>query len=239
MSLTRINDRARRISRNPASKPTYQRRILEALAHGMSPARAANAAGVGRSTAYLWRQEDPEFAAKWDEAVAEGIDRLEDEVYRRAVEGVKRPVYRGGVLVGEITKYSDKLLMFLLQRRRPEVYARSHGASGNVDTKVLSVEEARSRFEKLGLPVALFEGDYEELDAPREPSRSSVSASVSERGQAIVGNVTQAARGTAPEKAAKSLPALTDTQQTPMTVGEPERAHPFRRGRKDDGRSSV
>ena len=154
MRLTRIKDRAQRIARNPASKPTYQRRMLEALALGMSPMRAANAAGVGRSTAYLWRQEDPEFAAKWDEAVAEGIDRLEDEAFRRAVKGVKRPVYRGGVLVGEITEYSDRLLMFLLKRRRPEVYARSHDASrkvDKVDTKRLSEEEARSRIEALGL----------------------------------------------------------------------------------------
>jgi hypothetical protein len=94
MRLARINDRAKRISRNPASKPTYKRRMLEALALGMSPTHAANAAGIGRSTAYLWRQEDPEFAAKWDEAVADGIDCLEDEAYRRAMA------------------YSDKLLMF-------------------------------------------------------------------------------------------------------------------------------
>jgi hypothetical protein len=65
--------------------------------------------------------------------------------------------------------------------------------------------------------------------------------SVSEGGQAIVGNVTQGARETAPEKTAKSLPALTDAQQTPMTIiGEPEPAPtPFRRSRKDDGRSST
>jgi hypothetical protein len=69
--------------------------MLEALARGVSPTSAANAAGVGRSTAYLWRQEDREFAAKGDEAVAVGIDRLETEAYRRALEG------------------SDKLLMFL------------------------------------------------------------------------------------------------------------------------------
>jgi hypothetical protein len=85
------------------------------------------------------------------------------------------------------------------------------------------------------------EGDFEELDAPRERSRSSVSASVGERGQAIEGNGTQAARDIAPEKAAKSPPALTDAQQTRMTiVGEPERAPiPFRRNRKDDVRSSA
>jgi hypothetical protein len=51
-----------------------------------------------------WRQEDPEFAAKWDDAVADGIDLLETEVFRRAME------------------YSDKLAMFLLKKRRPEVY---------------------------------------------------------------------------------------------------------------------
>jgi hypothetical protein len=172
MSLTRINDRKRRISRNLASKPVYQRRMLEALARGMSPTSAANAAGVGRSTAYLWRQKDPQFAQNWDEVVAEGIDRLEDEAYRRAVEGVKRPVYRGGVVVGEITKYSDKLLIFLLKRRRPEVFAGSDDASGKGDTKALSVEEARSGAERLGLPVPLIEGDYEEeLDADGERSR--------------------------------------------------------------------
>lgn len=45
--------------------------------------------------------------------------------------------------------------------------------------------------------------------------------SVSEGGQAIVGNVTQAARRTTPEK----TPALTDARKPPMSIiGEPERA---------------
>ena len=72
MRLTRIKGRAQRISRNPASTPTYKRRLLEALELGMSPTSAAKAAGVGRSTAYLWRREDPAFAQKWDDAVAHG-----------------------------------------------------------------------------------------------------------------------------------------------------------------------
>ena len=56
-----------------------------------------------------------------DEAVAEGIDLLEEEARRRAVDGVnKRPIYHRGVQVGEIAQYSDKLLIFLLERRRPE-----------------------------------------------------------------------------------------------------------------------
>ena len=62
--------------------------------------------------------------------------------------------------------------------------------------------------------------------------------SVSEGGQAIVGNVTQGARETAPKKTAKPLPALAAAQQTPLIfVGELERAPiPFPRSRKDEGK---
>ena len=76
MTITRIKDRAPRKSRNPASKPAYERKMLEALARGMSPARAAKAAGVGRSTAYLWRQEDPEFAQARSDLALE-VDRTD------------------------------------------------------------------------------------------------------------------------------------------------------------------
>ena len=62
--------------------------------------------------------------------------------------------------------------------------------------------------------------------------------SVSEGGQAIVGNVTQGARETAPKKTAKPLPALAAAQETPLIfVGESERAPiPFPRSRKDEGK---
>lgn len=198
MTLTQIKDRPQRISRNPKSRLAYQRRMLEALARGISPTSAARAAGLGRSTAYLWRQSDPDFAAKWDEAVAEGIDLLEEEARRRAVDGVnKRPIYHRGVQVGEIAQYSDKLLIFLLERRRPEVwsrsrnancpagFARSYEASEKVERKVVSSEEALARIKELGLPIPVIEGDYEELDAPDERSRSSVSAPVDEGGQEL------------------------------------------------------
>lgn len=65
--------------------------------------------------------------------------------------------------------------------------------------------------------------------------------SVSEGGQAIVGNVTQAARETAPEKPANLTPAVTDAQKPAMTViDEPECAPvPLGGRQKDDGRSSA
>jgi hypothetical protein len=66
--------------------------------------------------------------------------------------------------------------------------------------------------------------------------------SVSEGGQAIVGNVARAAAETAPEKIAEARPAITDSQQqTSITMtSEPEREPaPIQRGRKGDGRSSA
>jgi hypothetical protein len=65
--------------------------------------------------------------------------------------------------------------------------------------------------------------------------------SASEGGQAIVGNVTQAARETASENPADATPALTDARQPAMRIiGEPEHAPvPLRRKRKNDGQSRA
>jgi hypothetical protein len=80
----------------------------------------------------------------------QGIDRLEDEAYRRAMAG------------------SDMLLTFMLRGRRPEVYARRDEPPAppvNV-ANVLTLEEAMKRIEDLGLPPLIVESDYEEADAP-------------------------------------------------------------------------
>lgn len=96
--------------------------VLKNLREGRTPKEAALAAGVGRTTIFNWRSEDPEFAAAWLEAVEEGVDRLEAEAYRRAVEGVARPVFQGGECVGHVQEYSDNLLTLMIKGRRPGVY---------------------------------------------------------------------------------------------------------------------
>ena len=42
--------------------------------------------------------------------------------FRRARDGVKRPVFYMGQIVGYIQEYSDTLLKFLLEAKRPAVY---------------------------------------------------------------------------------------------------------------------
>lgn len=99
-----------------------RRKIIAALSAGASVTAAVEASRVARSSLYLWRDEDPDFAREWEEAVEAGTDRLEDEALRRAKEGTLRPVFYEGVQCGQIREFSDTLTIFLLKARRPEKY---------------------------------------------------------------------------------------------------------------------
>jgi hypothetical protein len=93
--------------------------FIAALQDGRSVTGAALAAGINRTLVYRWRTEMPDFAAAWDEAVETATDLIEEEALQRARQGVQKPVFWRGEQVGTVTTWNDKLLMFLLQRRRP------------------------------------------------------------------------------------------------------------------------
>lgn len=104
--------------------------------------KACDAVGIARQTAYEWRSEIPEFAAAWDKALEIGITALEDEVHRRAFEGVDEGVYHQGVLMDTQKKYSDTLAIFLLKAHKPEKYReRSHVDLANSDGTLAPVDE--------------------------------------------------------------------------------------------------
>ena len=83
---------------------------------------ACRAVGVCRPTPYNHRDDNPEFAAKWDAIAEEVADAMEQELYRRAVEGVEKPVFFQGDEVATVREYSDTLLIFGLKGARPEKY---------------------------------------------------------------------------------------------------------------------
>jgi len=101
--------------------PEKEIAFLAALAATCSVTRACEAAGLGRRTAYEWR-EDPKFAARWEEAKRIGAEALEDECIRRAHEGVDEPFFYQGDKCGTVRKYSDTLAIFLLKGAMPEKY---------------------------------------------------------------------------------------------------------------------
>ncbi len=95
-------------------------KFLDNLAKTGVVSVAAAAAGISRDLLYTWRAREPKFAAAWEDAWEQGIDRLEAEAMRRAVEGVQEDVYHAGVKVGTRVLYSDGLLKFMIQTRRPQ-----------------------------------------------------------------------------------------------------------------------
>lgn len=98
--------------------------FLSALRAGNTITFAARLVGMSRQGVYDARHTDAEFAAAWDQSVDEGVDVLEQEAKRRAVEGVIKPLVHQGRLVEgvEVREYSDRLLEMLLKAKRPGVY---------------------------------------------------------------------------------------------------------------------
>lgn len=115
--------------------------FLAALAEVPVIAHACKAAGVNRTTAWRAREADPEFAQAWDEAMEEGIDRAEQEAFRRAVVGYEKPVWYKGKLVGTETVHSDALLALILKGRRKKVYAERTELTGADGGPVAQVDE--------------------------------------------------------------------------------------------------
>lgn len=62
---------------------------------------------------------DPEFAEAYERAQSIFREGLVSEAYRRAVEGWLEPVYQKGECVGEVRRYSERLLEMLLKRFDP------------------------------------------------------------------------------------------------------------------------
>lgn len=59
---------------------------------------ACRAVGIDRSTAWRARQADPEFAKEWDDAMEDGVDRAEQEAFRRGAVGFEELVVHQGQL---------------------------------------------------------------------------------------------------------------------------------------------
>jgi hypothetical protein len=66
------------------------------LAETCNVGKACVAIDVSRYTAYKWRKDMPEFAESWDDAMKAGVLGLEDEVHRRAFEGIDKPLTHQG-----------------------------------------------------------------------------------------------------------------------------------------------
>jgi len=104
------------------SWPVWAKGFLVAYSETGTIRNAAAAVKKDRKTITNLRGRDEAFAAAMQDAYQDAMDKLEVEAFRRALEGTEVPVYQGGELVGTKLKYSDTLLIFLLNGGRPEKY---------------------------------------------------------------------------------------------------------------------
>lgn len=108
--------------------------FLSVLMEGWSPTRAAEVIGKPRQTFYNLRNINEHFASAWEAAEGAGTDRLEDEARRRGLEGYEKPLSFKGQLTGDtVREYSDVLLMFMLNGRRPEKFRQNVKLDANVN----------------------------------------------------------------------------------------------------------
>lgn len=95
--------------------PEKRAKLLEALALHPSKSRACRVARISRAAFYAWCSADPEFAADVEAAREQGIDALEDGLFREAIDG-----------------HNTTAAIFMLKSWRPDRYRETtrHEMSG-------------------------------------------------------------------------------------------------------------
>lgn len=91
---------------SPRAPADWRERFIESLAVLGVVKYAAQAAGVDETHPYAVRAREPEFALAWENALKCAVAKIEDTAYSRAISGL-----------------SDTLIIFILKKRKPEIYA--------------------------------------------------------------------------------------------------------------------
>ena len=145
--------------------------VLARLGLGGSVADACRRSGLLQSTVDSYRRKHSDFQRQWDDALAEGLGRMEIEAGRRAVEGTDKPVYYQGIECGAVREYSDTLLMFLMKKRDPS-YARSQSQvelSGPGGGPVVTAELSPAQRRILAARLLAKHADDAQAEASSDP----------------------------------------------------------------------
>lgn len=97
-----------------------QERYLAVLKETGEPAAACEEVGILSRTVNGYRKKYPEFAEAEAEAMRTYRARLAMKVHERGVDGIQEPVFWQGIIVGWVTKYSDRMLELQVKRHIPE-----------------------------------------------------------------------------------------------------------------------
>ena len=132
--------------------PRQVAHFFRLLSASGSVSLAAKRSGLGRTQLYEHRKRNPAFAARWDKAMELGVARVRDEVFRRAVSGIKRPVFHQGEMVAKVKHYDNRLLWSLLKAHEPETYGdkrprRDGAAPVDLAARLAAADERVAKYE--------------------------------------------------------------------------------------------
>lgn len=94
--------------------------FLESVRRTGLVAKSARAAGTDSKRIKNECERDKEFGTEFQEALTLYAETVQEELHRRAMEGVEETVYFQGVPCGTKTNYSDALLTTLVKAKSPE-----------------------------------------------------------------------------------------------------------------------
>lgn len=109
------------------TKLTLKRKaeLLERITlNGGNVSAACRACKITRQVIYQLASDDPEFKAKFTEAIDRGIDTMEDEAKRRAFNGTLEPIFYLGKKIASKRVYSDQLMALMLKAHRKKYVER-------------------------------------------------------------------------------------------------------------------
>jgi len=131
-----------------------------------SAARRASSGRSSKSTFYDERHRDPEFAAAWDEAMAEALGKIERALFERATTGmvVRQKFAEDGRLIAEDRVFSDNAGIAILRVR--DAAWRDALARRDVDVTARADVVSRVRVEPAVPPDVsrLSDGELRELE---------------------------------------------------------------------------
>jgi hypothetical protein len=102
------------------ARPAIKAAYLKQYALTGTGSKAAAEAGVSVQTIYNWRKKDLEFDEACGHAERAYCNVLREEIHRRAVTGWEEPVFYQGVQVGNVRKFSDRMLELQAKAKMPE-----------------------------------------------------------------------------------------------------------------------
>ena len=95
------------------------------LAQSGNVRKAAAKAKISPNTVYQEKAANEDFKKLYEQALQVAVDAIEGNALERAMNGIRKAVYKGNKRVGTEIEFNDTLTMFILKTRRREVYGDS------------------------------------------------------------------------------------------------------------------